>query len=428
MDQFRGEKRTAAVLTLTGLIQEQNRWEDSLTVLTADDQAKRSTLGHMYLHTALVGLRRMLPSEFLETMALMRQVVTTRPADVRAALCAVELAVLIYSQAYDDALLPELMGILREAEDIDWPIEERATIALAKLQLQFNAGMTRYEREAAAQQLEELVDQSNARHTPSRRSCSLFSGIGILRFTMGEIASTLEPLETAAALAHRLDNPRHLVGAYTNLAHKHGWIGNYQKQRELASRALSGALAASASVHNTITATLEYALAAYILGDHTAVRRAMEEQRFRVPSTVSTALQQTWLMVQADILAMLREDHTAVELSARALLLADGQVLARRAAAGTASRAALRVLGCGDRHHAVTARLMLEALFHDRTRLDAMEATEVLAAYVSAAEGALEREHTIRELRDALGALPEAATIRLDALGTPPPPECRRVA
>ena len=307
-------------------------------------------------------------------------------------------------------------------------MEERATIALAKLQLQFNAGMTRREREVAAHQLEELVEQSNARHTPSRRSCSLFSGIGILRFTMGDIASTLEPLETAAALAQRLDNPRHLVGAYTNLSHKHGWIGNYQRQRELASKALNGALTASASVHNTITATLEYALAANMLGDHTAVRRAMEEQRFRVPSTVTTALQQTWLLVQADILAMLRDDQSAVELSTRALQLADGQVLARRTAAGTASRAALRMLRGGDGDGAASARLVLEALFHDRMRLDATEATEVLAAYVSAAEGASERERAVRELREALGALPPAATIRLDALGTPPPPECRQVA
>jgi hypothetical protein len=382
----------------------------------------------MFLRTARVGLNQMLPSEFLETMALMRDVVRDRGENVRAALCAVELAVLVYSQAYDDALLPELMAIVREAEDIDWPIEERATVALAKLQLQFNAGMTRREREAAAQQLEDIVAQSNARHIPSRRSCSLFSGIGILRFTLGDIASALEPLEATVALAQRLDNPRHLVGAYTNLSHKHGWMGNYQKQRELAAKVLNGTITPSASVYNTITATLEYALASNMLGEHAAARRVMEEQRFRVPSTVTTALQQTWLLVQADILAMLRDDESAVELSARALQLADGQVLAKRTAAGTASRAALRVLRCKYHDDAAMASLMLEALFRDRTRMDATEATEVLAAYVCATEVTSEREHAVRELRAALGALPVAATIRLDALGTPPPPECRPVS
>jgi hypothetical protein len=369
----------------------------------------------------------MLPSEFVEAVNLTRDVVRTRPVDPRAALAAVELGVLIYSQAYDDALLPELTAMIGDCEGIAWTAEEAATVALAKLKLQFNVGMTRTERESATQVLKELAERTNASHIPSRRSCSLVSGIGILKGTLGDIAASMEPIEVGLALAQRLDNGRYIVAAHTNLAVKHGWMGAYQQQRELATKALSCQHIGVASVYNTITATFEYALAATMLGDHAAARRAMEEQRYRVPSTATNALQQTWMMLQADICSLLGDDSAAFQLSLDALHLSDGRILAMRTTAGAGARAALRILACAGVEDRSGALLMLSQLRAESARLDATEAAEVVAAFLMVEEGFHERQTGVAELRELLSRLPMTTALRLEALRTPPPPECRRI-
>jgi DNA-binding SARP family transcriptional activator len=427
LSQFKGVKRTAAVLTLTELVQEQNRWEDSLKVLMGDTDALTSTLGQIYLRTANTGLNRMLPSEFVETIELIRGVVTSRPVDLRAALAAVELAVLIYSQAYDDELLPTLMTLIQESESIDWPPEERATVALARMKLQFNLGMTRDQRMEAIDQLKGLAELTSAFDTPSRRSCSLVAGIGILVTTLGDIPESMEFIEAAILLAQRLDNSRHIVGSHANLCVRHGWTGNYQKQREHAAMVINGPLAGAASIYNSITATFEYALASAMLGDHAAARRAMEAQRFRVPSTATNALQQTWMLLQADIYCILRDEHTAAQLGLDALTLSDGRVMAMRTTAGTASRAAFRALQCMTSGEELQARQLLAQLASERARLDATEAAEVLSTFVLTSEHSHERTVAIQDLGEILSRLPPAAALRLEALGTPPPPECRRV-
>jgi hypothetical protein len=119
LDQFKGEKRTAAVLILSELIQEQGRWEDSLNLLAIDPSAQASPLGIMHFRTAMVGLNRLLPSELVETIDIMRSVIRNRPADSTAALAAVDLATLIHSQSYDDALLPDLISLIAESDDIN---------------------------------------------------------------------------------------------------------------------------------------------------------------------------------------------------------------------------------------------------------------------------------------------------------------------
>ncbi|MFL5505917.1 MAG: ATP-binding protein, partial [Gemmatimonadales bacterium] len=166
LDQFKGEKRTVAVLILSELIQEQGRWEDSLNLLAIDPSAQASSLGIMHFRTAMVGLNRLLPSELVETIAIMRSIIRNRPADTSAALAAVDLATLIHSQSYDDALLPDLISLIAESDGIPWPMEEVATVALAKLKLHFSAGMTQSERVAALDDIVELVERTNARQLP----------------------------------------------------------------------------------------------------------------------------------------------------------------------------------------------------------------------------------------------------------------------
>jgi DNA-binding SARP family transcriptional activator len=427
MDQFKGEKRTAAVLTLTGLIQEQSRWEDSLKVLEGDQRAQLSVLGQMYSRAALVGLNRLLPSELVETMDLMRAAVRRSPVDLQVALAVVDLATLIHTRAYDDALLPDLISLVRETDSITWPPEEEATVALARLRIQFHAGMTHAERVAALQDIIQLADRTNARALPSRRSCSLISGIGILQGTLGALEESIKPIQEAMALATRLDNSQHLATAHVNLALRHGWMGNHQRQRELAATVAIGPLASASSTYNTIIATYEFSIASIALGDHAGARQVIAGQRYRMPPTTTTALQQTWMMMQADLEHLLGQDGIATQLSLEALRLGGGRVLAVRTSAGTASRSALRVLRCAPEATDLDAAALVKWLFDIRPRLEMTDAAEVISSYLMLVTTAPERMLAETELRGVLDQLPLAAARRLEALGTPPPPQTRRV-
>lgn len=423
LEQFTGEKLTEAVLILTRLIQEQERWQDSLACLERDPAAWSSTAGHVYRQTAHIGMNQLLPSELEETIAFMRQVILARPADMRAALAAVELASLIQTQSHDDALLPILLELVRAAEELEWPGDEATTVLLTKLKLLFNLGMTISERASALQQVQDLATRTNASQTPSRRSISLMSGIGILAGTLGKFEQSIAQIEAAKKLAQRLDNASHLAAAHANLALRHSWLGNYQKQREHAAYIAESSQPVRASTYSTIIATYEYALASIVLGDHPAARRAIDQQRLRIPPTATIALQQTWMMHQADLRQLLREDDAALQLSRHAFDLGSGKVLAWRTSAGAASRAALRLLKQGSEGEAQVARELMASLYVRRERMELSEETELLAAYLIACEDPERRREVMNELRMALESMPAPAALRLSALGTPPPPE-----
>jgi hypothetical protein len=238
----------------------------------------------------------------------------------------------------------------------------------------------------------------------------------------------MKPIEEAMALAARLDNSQHLATARVNLALRHGWIGNHQRQRELAATVALGPLASASSTDNMITAAYEFAIGSIALGDHAGARQVIANQRFRIPPTVTTALQQTWLMMQSDVEHLLGQDDTAAQLSLEAFRLGAGRVLAVRTSAGAASRSAFRVLRCAQEAPTFDAAAQIRSLFEKRSRLEMTEVAEVISSYLMVATAGPERELAEFELRTVLERLPIAAARRLEALGTSPPAKSRRLA
>jgi tetratricopeptide (TPR) repeat protein len=366
----------------------------------------------------------MLPSELGETISFMRDTIRAHPTDMRAALTIVELTTLIHAQSYDDAQLPHLLAILHEAERLHWPDEESASVALAKLKLQFNLGLTQEERQAAVSELEQLVQRTNATTVPSWRSISLVSGVGILAASLGHSDKAIAQLEAAKKLAQRLDSPQHLATLNANLALRHGWLGNYHKQREYATEVLAVPTSLQPSIYSTIMATYEYALASIMLGDHAAARRALDQQQYRVPTTATAALQQTWMLLRADLEHLLRNEELSLALSREALQLGANTILSWRTSSGAGSRAALRVINCGGEQEARDATRLLQDLLQRRSRMELAEEIEVLCAFAPTCESPTDRDRVIEDLRLRLERLPPAANRRLEALGTAPPAEC----
>jgi hypothetical protein len=151
-------------------------------------------------------------------------------------------------------------------------------------------------------------------------------------------------------------------------------------------------------------------------------------QRFRIPPTATTALQQTWMMMQSDLEHLLGQDETATQLSLEAFRLGAGRVLAIRTSAGAASRSALRVLRCAREIPAFDAAAQVRSLFEKRSRLEMTDTAEVISSYLMVVTAGPECELAEFELRTVLERLPIAATRRLEALGTPPPAKSRRLA
>jgi hypothetical protein len=136
-------------------------------------------------------------------------------------------------------------------------------------------------------------------------------------------------------------------------------------------------------VYATIAATYEYAIASIMLGDQASALRVLNDQRLRVPATASVSLQQTWMLLAADIYEMLGQHERATQRSVDALALGSGTVLARRTSGGAAARAATRLLRTSGREGAPAAIQLLQRLLADGHLMDATEHAEVLDCCVN---------------------------------------------
>jgi len=409
------------------LIQEQGRWEDSLTMLARDNQATATVLGQLYRRSALVALTRMLPSEMHEALDYARQTMSSATSDNRVVMASIALMMRIRDHSHDESVTSGILDALPLALSRDLPPDERDTLTVESLKLRFAKGMTHEERHEVLAQLEELASRTNAWHVPSARSFSIVAGIGILNTSLGRCDQALAPFDAALRLAQRLDDSSRIAGTLGNLAISLGWLGHHQQQRDVASRALAILNRGAARPYSALIATYELALASAMLGDHVMARETILQQRTRVTVTATDAIKQIWLLHEADIRQLLREDDCALELSLEALRLGNGRILDSTTSAGAACRAALRALEHTDTEGRTKLRTLIADQYASRGLREIGDAVEVTCAYIIAHPMRSYVGGEVRqELRAMLERLPATAARRLEALGTPPPAECLR--
>ena len=411
MPMLTGDARREAAVTLSLLLQEQGRWEESIEALGMHTDVPTSRVGKLLAAIALLYTTRQSQQEMQELMSsALDEVVAVETGDEL--LAAARLGAEISNKLRDPALCELLStGIAQRRLEICTNAGIQNQVTLAQIKLLYFSG-SRADQFVA---LKDLEAKAHSQSTPNSLSVSINAGLGTMLNGRGRYAEAANYFRISFDLARRLDSAAAMHACLSNLALCHSRLGETSQVVTIARRA--DKLTASGFLgYSEILIGYHWGLALVAHGEAKEVDALIQRLRVRMMCGSPDWMAQAWDFFLADLLFARGEETAARNLGWNALD-ARGGVLCR-SFAGMAARIATWNLETAERAARARAHIR-ECSLHPQV-LDANDLVEVLCAQlrVARADGDWDLSELIRkQLNDACDALPPPALQQMELLG-----------
>jgi tetratricopeptide (TPR) repeat protein len=295
---------------LAEALQEQSRWDESLSYLHQVLASSQGSPGEMAFILSAKARRRLGYLNFpdLAKLPLQLREFMSRARDVGSQLrAAVEIAS-IFDTTRSTDIAPKVLQMVDKVGERHLSLEDRAYLLLAKSMLLYNLNDLAYSLRC----VNEGIAMLHSRNYPNSILAMLQNGAGAIHSKKGSYAASIEPLLQSCQTAVRIGNDSTYIQASANLSLSYMRLGEYEKTLECAERVFASSFNAFSS-HYFLPAARS-AVIAHAMLRNTAMTEAVvgwgNEQFAHCPyPTVS----QAWALYTADAYAVLGRAHEAEE-------------------------------------------------------------------------------------------------------------------
>jgi tetratricopeptide (TPR) repeat protein/type II secretory pathway predicted ATPase ExeA len=410
LPNLRDPDKSEGLVLLAEALQEQSRWEESLTSL---DQIGSPGVSQSTNLAGVLRIRARRRLGFLEAQELSElprklltfiESCTDKPSKIRAAL---EAASVLDTSGPE--LAPELLKSLLSLESDGLDLDEIAHLLLARSMLFYS--MARLD--SSLDCIREAYSILESRGTPSSALAMLHNGEGAILTKRGAYRDSISPYLRCNKTASQVGNDSINLQASSNLALSFFRLGEYQKAIEWATKAF--ACERGSSIHFYLPAAQSSVLAHAMLGKSDQAEELIQQRTKEVTLLGSPARSQAWALHSADGFAMLGKLDRAEDEGRRATSGTNSQVHMERYAGPYARWVARTTLNRGE---SGLGHELLDSLIRNLDRYDAIDRAEILNAktWLGAKTG-VASSHQVARMCSYLEALPSAVSDQLARMG-----------
>lgn len=411
MPMLSGDARREAAITLTLLLQEQWRWDESLQALSLQEGLPSTRVGRLLTAIAQIYTTACSQADLervaQEALECMRQI-----DDGDELLAAARFSGRLSNLLRAPATCSQLSQALADrAQVITANLGAQHEIELARIKLMYYTKPC----DALINDLRKLAADARANTTANSLCVSVHVGLGALLIRAGQYSDAEGSYSKALELARRLDSPGLSYTVLSNLAVCHSRLGQPEKVLEVAAKAdrLSGDLA---NGYCEVQMTYHRSLALIAVGRGREIPPIIERVRRRLSNGTADWVDQAWELSLSDLHFAQGEHEKARETGWQALDGANGPRI--DAFAGAVARIAAWNYSVPERK--ARAREYIMNCARDLAHLDALDAVEILGARLCVARAELDTEMELRlneTLRQATLRLPSSTIDQLQWLG-----------
>ncbi len=410
MEDLEEPARSEAVILLAESLQEQGKLRESLGVLEAAS-ALQSRVLTLYSEVLRIDAARHLTAKQTAEEDWIRTLISLSDRMSRPAYKVRALSVA--ASCFERQTNPEVAHHLRQAlrrlervnlEDFDHILRE---YALATLSYYTN------DTPACFLHLKNALDDMGGEFCPSSLECMLSNGLAALHCSTARFEDAIPWLERAWRSANRISNTTRMPAIATNMAYCHFALGQFEQQITWATTALDYL---TLPVNTPVVARSSYlaALGYALLSRTDSIHEILAKASYAIHATDELSLRQEWMLMEADVLGILRQEQNALTVAEQALALTELGVSHTR----RVGRYARWVAKVGLANHDRSTKKTLDTLFESREQLDRTDQIEVCIArtWVNDTTGGHDPKATSQTIREA-AQLPPGFRSVSDSLG-----------
>jgi DNA-binding SARP family transcriptional activator/tetratricopeptide (TPR) repeat protein len=397
------DNRLSAALLLAEVLQEQGRWQESVSVLNAECVVEPSGLSKVF--SILASHRSDDPpaSQLNSDVQYLESLVCSK-APLRVRLRAISTAAQLMGDARNPEVARSLGDLADRLRDDDLPEDDRMQLELCLAQLLYHSG----QQERALSVLTSLLALFRSKGVVNSRLGRIHAGLGVIRCYQGDYEQALTEFQAGFSIAVRIGNDaqRSAHASHASLCLLR--LGRYHEQLEWAEKTRRTLL----TTFGRTQVTYYRAFALAMLGDSGSAMRALEALEPLIESECPLWFTQARRLLTSDILHLCGQTSAALAQAKIALALPE-PVLHTLSFAGAFAR--WLALSVDGRASLSAAKCHLEELSRRMSQLDAIDRVEVTCARLILGDAnKLELEGTLRSY---LAGLPEAVVNQMCRLG-----------
>ena len=410
MEHLEEPARSEAVILLAESLQEQGKLRESLRVLEEGSHLHARVL-MLYSEVLRIDAVRHLTARQTSEEGWIRTLIKLSGRMERSAykVRALSVAASCFERQDNPELAHSLRQALRKLEHVSLEGFDRILQRYALATLSYYTNDT----QDCFQHLEKAIEDMGGEFCPSSLECMLANGLAASHCSTGRFTDAIPWLERAWESTKRISNITRMPAIATNMAYCHFALGQFEQQITWATAALDSL---ELPVNTPVVARSSYlaALGYALLSQTENIHKILANASHAIHATNELSLRQEWMLMEADILGILRQDKNALAVAEQALSLTKlGHSRTRRV--GRYARWVAKVgLAKADRSTTKT----LDLLFEKRQTLDRTDQTEVSIArtWVNTVTGRHDPEATSQTIREA-ARLPSGFRSVADMLG-----------
>jgi tetratricopeptide (TPR) repeat protein len=412
LDDLTEPAKTEALVLLAEALQEQSRWDESLSALDQMSRCELSNSTNLAIVLRTKARRRLgyiEPDELAqlpERLLAFIESSVDRSSRIRAAVEAASVLDTIGSSQVARLILERLFSLDCKGLDLD----DTAHLLLAKSMLFYCTN----DLSSSLNCIQEATNILKSGKTTNSALAMLYNGVGAILTKQGEYQTSISAYLQSHQTAARVGNETIALQAGANLALSFLRLGEYESAIEWANRVL-GCDPRGMALHVQLTAARSSILAHAMLGRSGQAEEVICQASQLFENLGSGAKAQAWALYSADGYAMLGKAERAEEEGWRGTSGANSKVHMDRYVGPYArwvAKTSLRLGNVKDAHE------RLDALISNLQTYDALDKAETLNAksWLSTRTGRGSFEGAVETLRY-LDGLPSAVRDQLRRMG-----------
>jgi DNA-binding SARP family transcriptional activator/tetratricopeptide (TPR) repeat protein len=407
-----GSDKAEALLLLSEALQEQSRWEESLSFLAQLDSREEPHTTDMAFVLRTKARRRLgyASSEELSELPVRLLAFIESGEDVKSRIAAAVEAASILDQKRGGEITPRILDGISALAHGQLHLEDTAHLLLAQSMLYYNIKDFSLSLEC----VERAINLLQSRNAPNSILAMLQNGLGVIHAQQGAYTTAIPALFQSYQTAARIGNDTLTLQASANLALSHVRSGQYEQGIEYAERALAFAEGGMA-IHFHLPAAHSALLAYSMLGRSQKAEELILRWTDKFATVRLGGVAQAWSLYIADGYAVLGKPLDAEEAGHRGTSGENNQAHADFYVGSYARWIARISASAGDLR---SGHERLDALLLSLSSYDAIDQVEILSAkiWLTARSGGTSSEES-DELQQRLRFFPAAVRDQLGRLG-----------
>lgn len=396
-------ERRAAALLLAEVLQEQGRWQESDSVLTAECGGDPSGLARVFSIMAANRSDLSSDSQLNADVRYLESLVCS-DAPLRVRLRAINAAAQLMADARDPEIARGLGDLANNLRDNNLAEDDRTQLDLSLAQLLYHSG----QQARALDVLTSLLAHFRSKGTVNSRLVRVYVGLGVIRCYQGNYEDALVDFRTGFSVAIRIGNEAQRTAHAAHVSLCLLRLGQYHELLRWSERTRLTLF----TTFGRTQMTYYQAFALAMLGDSVNAMRMFDALEPLVESATPAWFVQARRLLRSDILQLCGQPGAALAQAKEALCLPEATLHTLSFAGAFARWLALSVEG---QNNLVASHRVLLALSRSMNQLDAIDRLEVACARLILGDAnRLELEGT---LRNYLVGLPGAVATQMRRLG-----------